>query len=76
MKSTKKAVELEVPIIELNAEEIKKIWDFFDILTDIEVIVPNRSTHDVFQYLVTKWAYQYESKGDPTIYIDEIERDT
>lgn len=64
MKATKK--------IELTDEEVKKIWNFFDVLDDIEDIVPYRSTIDIVSYLLEKWAYQQKNKGDSAIYIDDI----
>ena len=58
MKATKK--------IELTDEEVKKIWDFFDVLDDIEDIVPYRSTIDIVSYLLEKWAYQKRFRHYPT----------
>ena len=68
MKATKK--------IELTDEEVKKIWDFFDVLDDIEDIVSYRSTIDIVSYLLEKWAYQQKNKSDSTIYIDDINIET
>ena len=68
MKATKK--------IELTDEEVKKIWDFFDVLDDIEDIVHYRSTIDIVSYLLEKWAYQQKQKGDSIIYIDDINTET
>ena len=68
MKATKK--------IELTDEEVKKIWDFFNVLDDIEDIVHYRSTIDIISYLLEKWAYQQKQKGDSTIYMDDINTET
>lgn len=64
MKATKK--------IELTDDEVKKIWDFFGVLDDIEDIVQYKSTIDIVGYLLGKWAYQQKHKGDSNIYIDDI----
>ena len=58
--------------IELTQEEIDTIWDFFDVLDDIEAVASDKRTIDIVSYLMEKWAYQQKNKGDATIYIDQI----
>ena len=58
--------------IELTQEEIDTIWDFFDVLDDIEAVASDKRTIDIVSYLLSKWAYQQKNKGDATIYIDQI----
>lgn len=64
MKATKQ--------IELTSEEVQIIDSFFDVLTEIGSIASDKSTIDIFSYLISKWAYQKKSIGDSTVYIDEI----
>ena len=60
--------------IELTDEEVQTIWEFFDVLDDIEAIASDKRTIDIVGYLLEKWAYQQKSKGDATIYIDQIDK--
>lgn len=60
------------PSIELDSDEVNTIWEFFDLLQDIEYYAPNKRTIDVVSYLMEKWAYQNKSTGDATIYVDQI----
>ena len=60
--------------IELTDEEVQTIWEFFDVLDDIEAIASDKRTIDIVGYLLSKWAYQQKNKGDATIYIDQIEK--
>lgn len=65
MKATKQ--------IELTPEEVQVIDSFFNVLTEIGNIASDKSTINIFSYLISQWAYQKKTTGDSTIYIDEID---
>ena len=65
MKATRK--------VEFDAEEVKTIDDFFDLLTELGQVTPPTRTIDLFGYLIEKWAYQKASTGDTTLYLDRLD---
>ena len=58
--------------IALDSDDVKAIWDFFDVVNGIEHYAQDKRTIDIVNYLMEKWAYQQRTTGDSTIYVDQI----